>query len=81
MATSSFPELLDEIVSEALFEVYSVVQDVMPTNSVIETTLMSSYTRLTPQEQLQIVEMLGADWFLKLSTRIEKRLRQLTKPE
>jgi len=71
-------EELDGIVFDALLEVNEAVTDIYPNGSVIQSTLMASYLALTPEEQVQIVEQLGADWFVKMSAKLERRLRGLT---
>lgn len=81
MAKTSYTELLDSVIGEALFDLSSIVQDTYPADSVIQTVLMASFVALSPEEQKQIIETVGADWFVKLATKIDKSLRQLTKPE
>ena len=78
MAKKSFIEEADEIIGDTIYDLSEVVNEVLPAKSMIQTTLMLTYQQMTPEQQLDIVEKVGTDWFLKLSARVEKQLRNLT---
>jgi len=69
---------LEDVIFEGLSTINEAVTDLFPNDSIINTVLMQSYKQLTPQEQASIVDQLGIDWFVKLSARLERRLRGLT---
>lgn len=78
MARDNHLEELEDAALDAMNDMYETVQNTYPSDSTIQAVLMMSYKNLTPEQQVQIVEQVGADWFLKLSAKIERRLRRLT---
>lgn len=78
MARSSHLDNLEDAIFEGIVDIYDTVNEVFPSDSIIQSTLMMSYMNMRPEEQVAIIEQLGADWFVKLSAKIEKRLRDLT---
>lgn len=78
MARSKYLDNLEDAIFEGLVDIFDTVNEVFPSDSIIQSTLMMSYMNMRPEEQVAIIEQLGADWFVKLSAKIEKRLRDLT---
>lgn len=79
MAYNSFIERLEACVDNSLSEMYAVVDCTFPRESQIQNILVASFQALSPQEQANIVETLGTEWYLDVATKIEKRIRALTK--
>lgn len=74
----SYVEELDSVILDALLDVDEIVKNEYPLDSVIQSSLMASYNTMSPEQRTQLLDQLGAEWYLELTTKIEKRLRGLT---
>lgn len=70
-------EELDEVIFDTLIDMKGLINDVMPTGTMLQTILRSSFQRLSPQEKLQIVEAMGPEWYIDMATKIERELNKL----
>lgn len=73
----SFAERLDVAVMDAAIKVQTAVSKAIPIDIQLESLIQMSFARLTPEQQVQIVEQMGADWYLKVAARIEKRFSEI----
>ena len=74
---SNFVNRLDEKIFDAVLRAQDVVSALVPRTAIIETFLQTSFEELTPEQQVQIVETMGPEWYLRIAKRMEKRLREI----
>lgn len=67
------PEQIDEEVFDSVMKWTGFIEDQFPSSTVFETVLLSSFNRMSQQQRQYILDNLGAEWYIKLATRLEKR--------
>lgn len=72
----SYVERVDERVMDAVIRAQGHVSKMMPSDTTLQSVLNSSFMALTPELQVQLVEMMGTEWYLDLAAKIEKQLRK-----
>ena len=74
MAKESYAEKLEGMVMDAAIKFQLKLNEAMPLDVRLESVMMSTFEALTPEEQIQLVDTIGPEDYLKLAAKIEKLL-------
>jgi len=77
--SKSYIDILQDLYINQLIRMKGLVSILIPSDTVIKSSLIRSFQQLTPERQAQIVEQLGPDWYIEMAAKIERQLRALTK--
>jgi hypothetical protein len=66
-------EKIDQVVFDTVLKWTETIEKMFPTDTVLESVLLTSFNRLTPEQRVYIVDNLGTEWYIKLAARLEKR--------
>lgn len=71
----AFPEVLDEALMGAFEHLIESVEEVYPEDAVVMSLVYSSFYRLTPQQQDQIIQQMGTEWYLEMAAKAQRHMR------
>lgn len=77
----SYAEKVDNLVFNALVRTVERVNKKLPKDTILRSMLRTSFARLTPEQQAQIVAQMGPEWYLKLASKLDKELAPLQSDE
>lgn len=77
MSNKSFVEKVEDTVSDIFESTSEAVDEMFPDDIILKSVLDASFAALTPQQKLDMMNQTDPEFFIKLATKIEKRLANL----
>lgn len=74
MAKKSFVEKMEETIDRAFATVNKTVDKMYPEDAMLNSILDLSFEVLPPDQKKLLLEQVGAEFFLELAAKIEKRV-------
>jgi hypothetical protein len=72
LSKKSYVNMIDEAIVQGVATVQEAVEKVYPEDAVIESLLFESFNRLSPQDQLLIVQEMGTEWYVKMAAKVRR---------